>query len=83
MTGSEAAGILAGSLGIGGIAKIAAVVITDAGGKQIKLGTPSAAQALRDGNNDLIFSAYLQVSAAAAYDPGHITAIATAPLSYQ
>ena len=58
-------------------------VITDAGGKQIKLGTPSAAQALRDGNNDLNFAAYLQGSAAEAAVPGDFTAIATFALTYQ
>ncbi|MEQ4922893.1 fimbrial protein [Proteus hauseri] len=82
-TGSEAADILAGSLGIEGIAKNAAVVITDAGGQQIKLGTPSAAQTLRDGNNDLNFAAYLQGSTAEAAVPGDFTAIATFALTYQ
>ncbi|HCH49133.1 MAG TPA: fimbria A protein [Proteus sp.] len=82
-TGSEATDILAGSLGIEGIAKNAAVVITDAGGQQIKLGTPSAAQTLRDGNNDLNFAAYLQGSTAEAAVPGDFTAIATFALTYQ
>lgn len=82
-TGSEATEVLEGSLGIEGIAKNAAVVITDAGGKQIKLGTPSAAQNLRDGNNDLNFAAYLQGSASEAAVPGDFTAIATFALTYQ
>ncbi len=66
-----------------GSAKNAAVVITNAGGEQIKLGQASAAQTLNDGNNDLNFAAYLQGSSSKAAIPGDFTAIATFALSYQ
>lgn len=82
-TGAEAPDVLEGALGIEGIAKNAAVVITNAGGEQIKLGQASAAQTLNDGNNDLNFAAYLQGSSSKAAIPGDFTAIATFALSYQ
>lgn len=82
-TGAEAPDVLEGALGIEGIAKNAAVVITNAGGEQIKLGQASAVQTLNDGNNDLNFAAYLQGSSSKAAIPGDFTAIATFALSYQ
>ncbi|OAT24992.1 fimbrial protein [Proteus myxofaciens] len=82
-TGAEAPEIKEGALGIEGIAKNAAVVITNAGGTPIKLGEASAPQTLVDGNNDLNFAAYLQGSATEAAVPGDFTAIATFALSYQ
>lgn len=48
-------------LGITGTAKGAGVAMTTQGGSElIKLGTPTAAQTLSDGNNTLSFSAYMQ-----------------------
>lgn len=82
-TGAEVAAILPGSLGIEGLAQNAAVVITDAGGTQIKLGEPTKAQTIRDGSNDLNFAAYLKGSETDAAVPGDFTAIATFALTYQ
>lgn len=81
-TGAPSA-IKAGSLAINGTAKNAAIVITDRGGNQIKLGDKSADQMLVAGNNTLRFSAYLQGDAANAAVPGDFDAIATFALSYQ
>ena len=72
-----------GSLAIDGKAQNAAIVITNAGGKQIKLGTASDAQTLNDGNNDLNFAAYLQGDSKTAATPGAFKAIATFALAYQ
>lgn len=47
-------------LAITGNAKGASIAIVDAAFNEIKLGTPSVAQSLQDGNNNLVFSAYLQ-----------------------
>ncbi len=49
-----------GLLGITGSAKGAGVAIVDASGTQVKLGVPTKAQELQNGNNSLAFSAYLQ-----------------------
>ncbi len=81
-TGATSA-IVDGSLAIDGKAQNAAIVITNAGGKQIKLGTASDAQTLRDGNNDLNFAAYLQGDKTNAATPGAFKAIATFALNYQ
>ena len=72
-----------GSLAIEGKAQNAAIIITNAGGKQIKLGTASEAQALHDGDNDLNFAAYLQGDSANDATPGAFKAIATFALDYQ
>lgn len=47
-------------VGIAGTAKGASIAIVDGTYNLIKLGTPSIAQALQDGNNNLSFAAYLQ-----------------------
>jgi type 1 fimbria pilin len=47
-------------LGIAGAAKGASIAIVDGAYNLIKLGSPSIAQALQDGNNNLSFAAYLQ-----------------------
>ncbi|WP_434527068.1 fimbrial protein [Photorhabdus asymbiotica] len=73
-----------GLLGIEGTAKGAGIAITDAGGNKIKLGTPSPAVALHDGNNDLNFAAYLQGDTTPdAVVPGEFTGIANFQLAYQ
>lgn len=72
-----------GALAIEGKATNAAIVITNAGGKQIKLGTASDAYTLNDGNNDLNFSAYMRGHATEAATPGEFKAIATFALNYQ
>lgn len=75
--------IVDGSLAIEGKAQNAAIVLTNAGGKQIKLGTASDAVTLKDGNNDLNFAAYMQGNSANAATPGEFKAIATFSLNYQ
>lgn len=71
-------------LGIYGTAKGASVGITDNAAQLIKLGTPSPAQTLMDGNNTLAFSAYLQGDGASAVIvPGSFQAVANFTLSYQ
>ncbi|WP_369308855.1 fimbrial protein [Providencia rettgeri] len=75
--------IKAGSLAINGTAKNAAIVITDAGGNQIKLGDKSTPQNLNSGVNTLEYYAYLQGDSANAAVPGEFTAVATFALSYQ
>lgn len=82
-TGAADNDILQGALGIEGIAKNAAVVITNAGGKQIPLGQPSEAIGIVDGDNTLNFAAHLQGSSSAAATPGSFTAIANFALTYQ
>ncbi|WP_343553901.1 type 1 fimbrial protein [Pantoea sp.] len=47
-------------VGIAGTAKGASIAIVDGAYNEIKLGSPSIAQALQDGNNALSFAAYLQ-----------------------
>lgn len=47
-------------LGITGTASGASVAITDGSGQLIKLGTPTKAQTLQNGNNTLSFAAYMQ-----------------------
>lgn len=50
----------ANRVGISGTAKGASIAIVDGAYNEIKLGTPSVAQVLQDGNNNLTFAAYLQ-----------------------
>lgn len=72
------------NLGITGTASGASIVLTDGSGKQIKLGQASAAQRIQDGNNDLVFSAYLKGDgASAALIPGDFTSVANFTLAYQ
>lgn len=75
--------IKSGALAINGTAKNAAIVITDRGGNQIKLGTKTPEQTLTGQNNSLKFSAYLQGDAANPAVAGDFKAIATFALSYQ
>ncbi|CAI1595574.1 fimbrial protein [Serratia quinivorans] len=49
-----------GSLGMTGTAKGASIMMTDGSSNVIELGKATTAQALTNGNNTLLFSAYLQ-----------------------
>lgn len=81
-TGAD--GVIDGSLGITGTAKGASIILTNGDGDQIKLGEASAARTLQNGNNTLLFSAYLQGDGAeAVITPGDFTAVADFTLAYQ
>lgn len=80
-TGSE--GATAGSLGITGTAKGASLILTNGDGEQIKLGDASAPHTLQNGNNTLLFSAYLQGDGVKEVTPGDFTAVADFTLAYQ
>lgn len=78
-------------LGITGTAKGAGVSIQDASGTKIKLGEPTKAQELQNGNNTLLFSAYLQGEGTtgtgeeavnAEIVPGDFTAVTDFTLAY-
>jgi len=71
------------NLGIVGTASGASIVLADGAGQKIKLGTPSQAQKLTDGNNTLRFSAYLQGDGSSSITPGDFTSVADFMLSYQ
>ena len=71
-----------GALAINGTAKNAAIVITDSGSTQIKLGDKSAEQTLTAGGNLLRFSAYLQGDAANTAVPGNYQATVRFKLDY-
>lgn len=71
-------------LGIVGTASGASIAITDGSGELIKLGTATQAHSLQDGNNTLMFSAYLQGDGAStAVVPGEFSSIANFSLAYQ
>lgn len=73
-----------GSLGITGTAKGASIILTNGDGEQIKLGEASAARVLQNGNNTLLFSAYLKGDGASAtITPGDFSAVADFSLAYQ
>ncbi|MBL5913040.1 type 1 fimbrial protein [Enterobacter asburiae] len=76
-------GATSGSLGITGTAKGASIILANGDGKQIELGKASDAHMLQDGNNTLLFSAYLQGDAGADAVPGDFSAIADFTLAYQ
>lgn len=71
------------NLGIIGKAAGASIVITDGDSTPIKLGTPSSAQKLSDGNNTLNFAAYLQGDGSSSVTPGDFTSVADFTLAYQ
>lgn len=72
-TGMES-DVVAGLLGTTGKAKGVAVAITDAAsGHVVKLGQPTKAQQLQDGNNTLSFAAYVQGAAGTTEQPAVIT----------
>lgn len=72
-------------LGITGTAKGAGIALTDGAGNLIKLGNPTSAQSLGQGNNTLSFAAYLQGSKAenAVIVPGEFQSVADFTLAYQ
>lgn len=74
-----------GMLSISGQASGASVAITDAGGKLVKLGSPSPLVGVNEGNTALRFAAYLQgdSSDGAVIVPGDFTAVADFTLAYQ
>ncbi|MFZ4214221.1 fimbrial protein [Pantoea endophytica] len=71
------------TLGITGDAGNAGVVITNGDGAPIELGEETAAQALQNGDNTLLYSAYLKGAATEAAIPGQFTAVADYTLAYQ
>ncbi|BEO44301.1 fimbrial A protein [Serratia marcescens] len=73
-----------GLLGLTGTAKGAGVALVDAAGQKIKLGEPTKAQALTNGNNTLNFAAYLQGDGAssAVVEAGDFQAVADFTLAY-
>lgn len=73
-----------GLLGITGTAQGASIAITDGAGQVIKLGEPTKAQTLQNGNNTLSFAAYLQGdNASAGVVPGDFQSVADFTLAYQ
>lgn len=73
-----------GLLGITGTAQGASIAITDGAGQVIKLGKPTKAQELQNGNNTLSFAAYLQGDgASSAVVPGDFQSVADFTLAYQ
>ncbi|MCK7230260.1 type 1 fimbrial protein [Enterobacter asburiae] len=72
-----------GLLALTGTAKGASIAIVSATGTVIPLGTPSAAQTLLTGDNNLEFSAYLQGDGASAtIVPGTFKSVANFTLDY-
>lgn len=81
-TGAEGAN--SGSLGITGTAKGASIILGNGDGEQINLGDASEPHMLADGNNTLLFSAFLQGDGASAtVTPGDFTAVTDFTLAYQ
>lgn len=81
-TGSK--GGTEGMLGLTGTAKGASIAMTDGTGKVLELGKPTTAQALQNGNNTLLFAAYLQGDGASAgIVPGDFKSVANFTLAYQ
>jgi len=73
-----------GRLGITGTAQGASIAIADGAGSAIELGKATKAQTLQNGNNTLLFSAYLQGdNASAGVVPGDFQAVADFTLAYQ
>lgn len=73
-----------GALGIVGTASGAGIIMRDSTGADVVLGTPTASQPIQDGNNTLLFGAFLKGAAAAdAVVPGEFTAITNFSLAYQ
>ncbi len=71
-------------LGVTGDAKGASIVLADGAGNPIELGKPVAAQQLQDGNNALLFSAYMQGDGMAdEIVPGDFKGVVDFSLAYQ
>ncbi|CAI1246783.1 Fimbria A protein precursor [Serratia quinivorans] len=79
-TGGESA-VQPGLLGIVGTASGASIAITDSSGELLPLGQASAAHALQEGNNTLLFSAYLQGDSTTVV-PGEFQSVADFTLAY-
>jgi type 1 fimbria pilin len=72
------------ALGITGTAKGAGIILTDAAGAQITLGTATTAQTIQNGNNTLQFSAYLQGDTTGpAITPGDFQGVTDFTIAYQ
>ncbi|TNV10773.1 type 1 fimbrial protein [Buttiauxella sp. B2] len=71
-------------LGLNGTAAGAGIAITDGSGAALKLGTPSSAQTLTQGDNTLQFAAYLQGASGSTttITPGEFNSIANFSLTY-
>lgn len=81
-TGNESTAI-PGNLGIAGSASGASLALTDGAGEPIVLGTPTKEQTLQDGNNTLLFAAFLQGDGASStVVEGEFTAVTDFTLSY-
>lgn len=77
-----------GRLGLTGTAKGASIAIFDGANAAIKLGEPTTATGIKDGNNTLLFSAYLKGDGTATETtsvvvPGDFKSIANFTLAYQ
>lgn len=81
-TGAESAAV-PGALGIVGDAHGAGIMMVDGSGASIVLGTATKPQLLQDGNNELIFGAYLKGAATGDITPGEFTAVTNFSLAYQ
>ncbi|CAI8791304.1 fimbrial protein [Pseudomonas serboccidentalis] len=67
-----------------GDAKGASIVIADGSGNPVTLGEPTAPQALQNGNNELMFSAFMQGDGDAdAIVPGEFKGVVDFSLAYQ
>lgn len=73
-----------GSLAITGTAQGASIVLSNRSGDDIKLGEATEPHTLLEGDNTLLFSAYLKGDGAdATVTPGDFTAVADFTLAYQ
>jgi type 1 fimbria pilin len=82
-----------GLLGITGSAKGASIALLDSSNNPVELGKPTTAQAIQDGENTLLFAAYLQGDGSTANGedaptpvtivPGDFASIANFTLAYQ
>lgn len=81
-TGAE--GGTPGMLGLSGTAKGASIAVTDGSGKVLKLGENTKPQSLQNGNNTLLFTAYLQGDGVKdGIVPGNFKSVANFTLDYQ
>lgn len=73
-----------GMLGITGTAAGASIALTDGGSNLIKLGQSTQAQLLQNGENTLVFAAYLQGDGASGgIVPGTFSSVTNFTLDYQ
>lgn len=81
-TGASANGIN-GALGVTGTAKNIGIMLTSGDGAPIVLGTPSSVQKLQNGNNTLLFAAFVKGSDTQAAAAGNFSGVANYTLAYQ